>query len=300
MTPLDIDRLVGELGVSSSSSSHHSRPGWVQMCCPFCRDDSFHLGYERNTGRLNCYRCGRIDLKDWLEAVGGGRSFQSLLAEFCLVRLRPPAPPGKAREGLPLKSCRLPPMTAPVGPRHLSYLRLRNFGEGVAAEWGLIGTSHLGGRWQWRLIAPVTVRGRMASYQGRDVTGTPSRARWLSADPSDESIPIKETLYGLHAAPQSLPLLVVEGPANVWRMGAGAVATYGTSVTTAQRDLLRRHRAGVVVAFDPEEKAQEQAESLANQLADFVPTKILLMDDYEDIAAMPQAEADKLKKEVWP
>jgi len=294
---IDIDRLVDDLGVATSTTSHHSRPGWVQMCCPFCEDETFHLGYERKSGRLSCYRCGGIKVRAWLEAVGDGRSARELLQEYRMIHLTTPEPTlTTARKGI----YRLPPASGPLKTRHRKYLHSRGFPETIAFQWGLVGTTHLGGKWQWRIIAPVRVNRRYVTYQGRDITGRQSRVRWLSPDPEHEEVPIKETLYGLHLATRTRPLLVVEGPADVWRMGPGAVATYGVSVTQAQRRLLRRHRAGLVIAFDPDVHARQRARRLADALADHVPVTILEEDDYEDLAAMPQCEADKLKKEIWP
>ena len=298
-TPLDIDRLVDELGLETSTTSHHCRAGWTQLLCPFCSDSSFHLGYNRSTGRLSCYRCGSIDLKDWLEAVGDGREFRELLREFRLVhasgeRAEPRAEP--AKYGIH----KFPPGTGPVGDRHLAYLKSRGFpARAVVEHWDLRGTVHLGGKWQWRIIAPVTMCAYVVSHQGRDITGTPSRARWLSADPKDEMKPIKSVVYGYDHVHRDSPVLVVEGPADAWRMGQNAVATFGTTVTEKQVDLLRKFPKGVVIAFDTEEKAQRQAQELADRLADFIPVKLFVQDEYKDFGEMPQKKADALKKMLF-
>ena len=66
-------------------------------------------------------------------------------------------------------------------------------------------------------------------------------------------MPKASMLYGL---PQALaatgPVLVCEGPTDVWRAGPGAVALLGKSLSLAQQHLLVRHFVGrpIVVLLD--------------------------------------------------
>ena len=69
-------------------------------------------------------------------------------------------------------------------------------------------------------------------------------------------------LYGLpQAMSTSGPLVVVEGPSDVWRLGSNAVALFGKSISVPPVALLVSHFAGrpIVVVLDHD--AQREAQS---------------------------------------
>lgn len=76
-------------------------------------------------------------------------------------------------------------------------------------------------------------------------------------------------LYGLDRVPaDDTRVIVVEGPADVWRAGPGAVAVLGKFISDAQRQLIRSVLPGrdIVVMFDPD--AVEDADTAADKLRD--------------------------------
>lgn len=68
--------------------------------------------------------------------------------------------------------------------------------------------------------------------------------------------------------------MLVEGVFDVWRLGDGTVASFGTALGNVQRDkLFAMKPAEVVVAWDAD--AYPRAKKLAQSLADRVRVKVL-------------------------
>jgi len=157
------------------------------------------------------------------------------------------------------------PGTKVMTPICEKYLTKRGFdAEKLFREWNLrySGTT---GRYKFRIICPITFRGRVVSFTGRDVTGR-QQDRYLSAFPGDEVRSAKKCLYGEQYADWD-KVIVVEGPADAWRIGHGAVATLGTKWTPSQAKLIARWKRSFIL-YDPEEKeAQERADKLCHEVS---------------------------------
>jgi DNA primase len=122
------------------------------------------------------------------------------------------------------------------------------------------------GKFKFRLILPVTLRGRLISWIGRDLTGK-SSISYLNLEEEKSALPIKNTLYGFDEAPPGGNIVVVEGPMDQWKLGPGAVATYGTAWTQPQVTLLRKlNPNSIFILFDSEATAQKSAKKLSEQI----------------------------------
>ncbi len=102
-------------------------------------------------------------------------------------------------------------------------------------------------------------------------------------------------LYGIHLVERTV--VVVEGPADVWRLGPGAVASLGVDWSVAQaralKDIPRRF-----IMFDPDRAAQQRARKLANYLAVYDGETTILQDMDVDPGDLPQEVADSIMKEL--
>lgn len=274
---VDVARWLRDFGVEVKESG---RPGWVHVHCPFCSgSQDWHLGYSLRKDFWNCWRCGghrgervayALTRTDWQE-----------------VRRRYPLrdggaphaePPPRDRKG---GKFRPPPGTLPLPPRHAAYLASRGFSDvpALVARWGLLGTGPVGGHEKLRVIAPVTHRGRVVTWQGRDVTGR-APAKYWACPPALEARPIKHCLYGLDLLRPDRGAVVVEGVVDAWKLGPGAVATFGTAWDREQLTLLLE-LPRVFVLFDGgEEDAQRHAASLLAQLREAgVRAEQILLDE---------------------
>jgi len=185
----------------------------------------------------------------------------------------------------------------PLNRTDMRFLMDRGFDpDKLVEEWDLRGSDKLSD-FKYRLIIPVYQQNKIVAYQGRDVTGA-SRIRYRSSSPEkDGGENIKNLLYGIDKATKDR-VIVVEGPADVWRLGAGAVCTFGIQFTMAQVFALKRF-SNRFIMFDSGELAQEAASELADELSMFPGrTEIIRISTYKDAGDMPDREAHKLMKEL--
>ena len=174
------------------------------------------------------------------------------------------------------------------------------FAHKLEKEWGLLGTGPVG-PYKHRIIAPIHFRNELVSYQGRDITGK-SPLRYKACSEKNEVMKHKHTLYGIDKVPGKR-VVVVEGIADVWRLGPGAVATFGIKFTGSQINLLSEFEK-VFIIFDSgetEDQAEEQSEILCDSLGCLgVDTEQIRLDGV-DPGDMGQTEANNLMKSlnVW-
>lgn len=251
--------FLEEYGIPFSSHGKNisSSGDWVGLDCPFCSDDSTHLGYNITNGVFVCWKCGfhpQIEVVktfanvDWRKAKRIVEKFGGLERQR-FTRIN------KEKD----INVTFPVGTLPeLGKRHISYLKKRNFDpDKIKATWDIRGTGPIG-PYKNRIIAPIYQNNKLVSYVGRDITEKQSE-RYKACNQENERIPHKNCLYGLDLA-ISKTVIVVEGISDVWRMGIGSICTFGTKVTKVQILLIKQRFDKVFFLFDPEEEAQKLAE----------------------------------------
>lgn len=310
---IDVERLLRDYRIPyATSGSSHCRPGWIQVHCPFCSgSQDWHLGYYIKGDRWNCWRCGG---KDWerVSRTLTGQSLTQVRARYSRSAL----PGGSIRRSLARESklrtrplAKLPAGIGGLGPDHRRYLEeKRNFDSfELEKEWGLLGTGPLSyaveGNRRWafkqRIILPILWGGRIVTYQGRDITGK-APDKYKACPPELEARSIKHCLYGLEKVDAAIGCVVVEGAADVWRLGPGAVGTFGTQWVTEQASLLLRMKR-VFLLFDSNEDAARKFSTRFCSLlvsAGVEVEELDLGEDETDPGALKQDDADHLMKEI--
>ncbi len=157
------------------------------------------------------------------------------------------------------------------------------------------------GRYSWRLILPVFYNGEIVSWTSRDVTDKAENP-YISAPKAWEKRDIKHCLGGENLAKRYSRCIVVEGPGDAWRMGPGAVFTFGSAWTTAQAQLLAENWRKVYLMFDwDDEEAVDSARKLA-ELLDMVGTESEIIQptgtDAGDPGGLQNETASELRKEL--
>ncbi len=107
---------------------------------------------------------------------------------------------------------------------------------------------------------PVTC---LAGWQARVIQSTDSSPKYLSMKGMRKS----HLLYGLPQAVNTTgPIIVVEGPTDVWRLGSHAVALFGKAISNCQRQMLDRHFGNrpIVIALDRD--AQDEARRIVSSI----------------------------------
>lgn len=285
---MTIQEILEDLKVDFVRSGNpHCRPGWVQLRrCPFCGSDKYHLGINLQQTYAACWKCGGHHLAFLFQELGLSRD--EAWKTFKGVNTQGIAPKRERHQ----ISCKEPAGRGPLQANHRAYLEERRFDpDQIQKIWGIEGIG-ISSRLSWRLYIPVYLRAEKVSWTARSISSE-AKQRYISASADEEKINHKELLYGGDYCSHSV--VVCEGPTDVWRIGPGAVALFGTAFSIAQVNKLRKIP-NRFVCFDNEDTAQEKAEDLCNQLSCFPGTTENIVLDAEDPGEASEKEVKLLRK----
>ncbi len=286
---MTIQEILRDHGIefASAGEHHHARTDWLAIKdCPFCGSSGYHLGFNIRRNYFNCWKCRGHRIADTLLRLGvpeviaiafsGDREL--LPREIEKERIKLVEPRGRG------------PLLQP----HKDYLRRRGIAPERLGIWDLEGIGRDGGKLSWRIYIPITFQGRRRSWTTRAI-GENVEPRYISASPEEESINHKHILYGLDHVLHSV--IVVEGPADAWNVGAGAVATFGVGFSNHQTLLLSKipYR---LICFDNSLDAQKRARNLASDLSVFPGKTGVVQLDAEDPGSASLHEVNLLRKEA--
>jgi len=198
-----------------------------------------------------------------------------------------------SKEKLGGKKVVKPPQMGELKHAHRNYLKRRKFNpDNLIDEWSLEATSHLSGPWSWRIIIPFhDIDDNIIAYQGRTISKS-RKPKYKMTD--DEHLPVdpKSILYGINKV-HTDSIIVVEGVADVWRLGPGAVATLGIDWKIEQANQIRKFKRRFIM-FDPDPQAQKRAEELAKWLSYYAGETEIIEGLKKDPGDLSQKYADKI------
>jgi DNA primase len=266
----DAERFYKDYHIPYWTGGKNVTPGWINVSCPYHADTN-HLGYSPD-GSYNCWKCGPHTVTSviaHLLAISSGEAKKVVREYDVLVISRRRLNEVKSAKyvGKNIKTAGLPGTS--LGKYHTRYLKKRGFNpDDIIAKYHVTGTGPAA-RWlerdfKLRIIIPIIEDGQIISFQARDITDK-QELRYKGC-PIELSVRhYKHTLYNIDNCPGS-SIRLVEGITDVWRMGDGYAATFGTSMTDYQISLLARYQR-ILFLFDPEKEAQERARKGAEKLA---------------------------------
>lgn len=273
---MGIMQFLEDYNIGYSTSGKHARPGWVQVECPFCAGNpGYHGGFNVGAAFYNCWRCGWHPMVEVVMALTG-----MAFAEAKKVIKKYEMLKGDEEEQadnidlakVPL-SLEMPERNKMLfTPREKAYLSNRDFDpEKIAKTWGVYGAGHLAyckcGKmhdYRFRIVIPIVYREKCVSFTARAISKNLTE-KYLSCPENAEAMHHKHILYGMDHA-KGPNAIIVEGPTDVWRLGFGAIATFGIKYTQQQLLLIARTYQSVTILFDPEDEAQLQAHRLCAEL----------------------------------
>ena len=271
--------------------------GWLNTNCPLCHDVKYKGGFNTDGGYFHCWRCGGHDLAFIISKILRINFFQAKIEaeKYSTQEIARKKLNRKKEGGQPLKS--IPGY--PTAKQHHHYLESRNFepekiikyydirGTGAACLWHNIDYSN-------RIIIPIYHRKKIVSFQGRSIVKN-EKVRYKSCPPDLSPINYKSTLYG---TPHRDQAIVVEGITDVWRIGEGAMATYGTTITPAQIKALAKLQK-VFFLFDQEQEAQHKATQAAQILASLnVKAEVIRYHESIDPGEFSHAQVGEIRREL--
>lgn len=294
----DAIRFVRDNNVPTADyNGKHYREGWINVECPFCTGNpGEHLGYHIEDGYWHCWRCGWHSIAAVIESLLHITKDEA----YKIARTYGARPQYREQSEETSKptSLTLPYGTAKMEDAHRLYLTKRNYDPDELEElWGLMGTGIMGA-YKFRIIAPIHHNERLVSYQGRDITDrAPLKYKACKAD--EEIIPHKHILYGLDKA-QGHTAVVVEGITDVWRLGPGAVATFGIEWDQKQALLLKKYTRVFIMYDFGEVEAQKRAHELGAILSGLGVSieKLIVPNHQGDPADLSNRKARKLMQQI--
>jgi len=268
---------------------------FVNICCIFCRDSSNHGGFSLKNGNYNCWICGKhstVDVIANLLNITNKDAFK-IYKQFSKVRGVETSFSNSFIESASPLTCSLPRFSVPLLNSHKKYLRSRNFDpDEIVRKWKIQGTNHLG-HYMKRIIIPIYYNNKLVSFTSRDITEQ-SNLKYKACPKKEAVISHKEILYGIDHTKEKT--IICEGPMDVWRLGYGAVCTFGTKVTKKQLKLIIDRFDKVYLMFDPDEAGEENQMKLGEYLEGFgVDCEIIDLEG-KDPAELSEDEAKKYKE----
>lgn len=253
----------------------------IRCPCPGCTDSSNHYGFHIINGSGRCWKCGGAPAAQalaWAAHMSVPEAKQ-LIRRFTYGGTQP-------IEYKEVKYAdRLDIPGGPLHEMHRQYLLRRGLDpDYLVKHYGIKGTM-LNTRWEGkdyslRIIIPVKDQeGTVVSFQGRDITGDSRRNRYEGCPKEKALRNYKHLLYGADLAWHRDSVVAVEGVFDVWKLGPGAVCTFGTSMTEEQL-LMLSHWKRVTFFFDPEPEAQQHAEEYARTVAMYGSDAEIACEDF--------------------
>ena len=297
-------QFLKDYNISYKTEGANTQVGWININCPMCLDgdSGFHGGFNLRGGYYHCWKCGasqpiKIIQKLLLVDYSQARKVESEYSTDNMINIKL----NKKKKATAKKV--IPPGTA-LKPPHRKYLKSRGFDTDYLIEkYKILGTrpgeTFLKKSYELRIIIPIINReGTVISFQGRDITGK-ATLRYKACPVKDSVQDMKQTLYNLNNCTPPL-ICLTEGVFDVWRMGDGFAATFGTALTEGQlKEIVKYGFTEIFWLFDPGTEAQKKAEAGAYKLASLgLNVELVELTGDKDPGELTPEEANGIRKEL--
>lgn len=256
----DVVGFLDQYGIQYWTAGENVSRGRVGVTCPFCDDTYNHLGLDINGEKSPyCWKCGSHSWWDYIRTVTS-EDPRDVIRKYQQSSSFVPVFAPKYQHA----SVCIPPGDYNYKSVHYNYLKNRGFdSEYILHKYDMRVTSAFHD-YAHRIIIPVVYNKRIVSYQGRSyVNATP---KYLTCRPEDEVIFHKDIFFNLDNATEDA-VIIVEGLFDAIRLGNNTIASFGTSVSLAQIQLISNRYKKVFMLFDGEPTAQEKALKVAEILS---------------------------------
>jgi hypothetical protein len=312
LTKLDIERFLNANDVVWLKVHPNITRHCVGTCCPFCEDDSFHLGIFKSGKNFSCWKCGTTgSLFDLMSALIGmswsafvaevNRHSEQVLVSDGVKAIRDLIN-GRAlvAEEERLTYDTLPPkclsVSSPLAQEEFlfcKFMKDRNIPLDSFIERGCV----LGmmGELAHRLIFPIYENKKMVGYQGRALRDD-LKPKYLFPDHFHTT----EYLYNADSGLLNGRLILVEGAFDTWRMGDGTWATFSAHMSSQQRvKIMKAAPQQLVFAWDSD--AYNYALKEARYWVPFVPeVKVLRLPEGHDPDSLGSETVYQLMESTEP
>ena len=307
---IDIKSILDELSIDYKSSGKNVGSADLNIDCPYCYADK-HLGISVNTGFVNCWICEFEDsyykskkgdmirpgiVQVLVEATDASwREVKEILERNGWSSIASDS----ENEMSLSESCSFPagaePFTVKSAEQNLAsqYLWSRRFSRDTANRYNLRVAGR--GPYSGRIIIPVYLDGEMVCYTSRDYTG--EQDRYKNSFFTDSKLRLRDTLYNYDVARKFDNAHLVEGPTDVWRMGADTLGVFRSALSRGQRNLIiQANFQSLTIIFDP--SATSRAYTIAGELSPFIPEiKVVRLVGEKDVDDLGRKTILSMKEE---
>lgn len=247
MRRLDLEGLFSNYAVPYTPHGE-----WLNLTCPQCGKKK--LGWSGTV--FYCFKCGKLPFRKTLEELTGV-SFEKLDVGYKLT-----VEFAKENDAKPLQ---LPcGMDSSLNDSAREYLCSRGFDvDELISKYSI---NSIGWKstplFRQRIFIPHIIGGKLVSWQARAYAG--QDPRYIICESSREKVHCRSSLYNIDSVRDGR-CVVVEGITDVWKLGDGAVCTFGMDYTLEQLIELSKMKE-VHVLFDSEIDARKKARKLCASL----------------------------------
>lgn len=290
---LDAIAVLSEANIPYREQGKNIGQGWIGVNCPFCHDTGYHMGIHLDSKSISCWKCGTTgNILKLMAAITGSFKDGLKLVEKLNVKTLYQKKEIKIKENN--TEVQFPRGTRQgLGNVHKNYLkRVRHMNPDYLADTYNLYSTGGDSNMPYRIIVPVVYRYKLLTYTSISVEENPT-FRYIHCSNEKSVVFIKHFLYNLESVKQKV--FVVEGIFDAWRMGEGAVCTFGVKPTEQQVQLL----AGIPmvnIVFDGDAAGYIGARKLAEKLAAFTRVQIIELPKGTDPDTLTRKEINSIKE----
>ena len=301
---MDIFEFLDEYDVEYWTEGNNVSPGWVNICCPFCDDESNHLGVKLSDLRVRCWRCGKHYLTSLISEIAQCNMNEAKVFQKILLADRTVLPPilekQKEASSANRKAVLLPTESTSHFPKmHIEYLEGRGFNPRQIIRRYKLRACYTVGRYKFRIIIPIYVHNRLVSFTSRDVTNE-QEIPYKNASAGEVILTAKRTVYNYDNIQKGGNAILVEGPIDVWKLGKPAISIFGVEHTEDQILYLMKKKIDTLfILFDNDEAGRKAARRLGRTMASIINNvELIFLKDKNDPGALTLSEAEFLKRKL--
>lgn len=297
---MDLLDFFDEFNVEYFKSGKNVTKGWINVQCPFCDDQSNHCGIRKRDLRVSCWKCGGHRFFNLITTMTGISYEEARSLRLSLTREGGETNPPFTADIGSASIVNLPPESTIHFPKlHREYLRDRGFPPLKTIRKYKLRAVHTIGQYCFRIIIPVYMDRRLVSFTSRDVTDQ-QEPKYLHSSKQNSIIDPKNAIYNYDRIIPNGDAIMVEGPADVWKMGDGCFSIFGVQHTEKQLIFLKRKNIRrMFLLLDNDKEGKRTAKRMARIMAPLVKVlEIVTLDHVGDPGELTLAEAQSIKYEL--
>jgi DNA primase len=272
--------------------------GHVNIQCPFCNDQSNHLGINiLNLNKCNCWKCGRKNFVDIVAYILEANHKEAKLfikdnidtkniifdKEITASIKRRAVLPKEATDNFP--------------KMHLKYLKDRGFNPNQVIKKFNLKACGIDGRYKFRIIIPIYQYHKLVSFTSRDITNK-QKLKYLTSPHS--LIERNKLFFNFDSVSYGDNAIIVEGPMDAMKIGDKCFSFLGVGITNERiLEISKKKINNLYIFFDRDHAGRYGSEKLARTLAPLVKEiHVLRLTEKKDPGELTLDEVQLLRQTI--